>query len=199
MLTFFAGLGTGLSLIIAIGAQNAFVLRQGLKKEHVLAVVLFCALSDAALIALGVAGLGGLIEQVPILIEIMRYGGAAYLIWFGLSAARRAFEPGALSASGGEPKALWATLITAASLTYLNPHVYLDTVILLGAVANQFDPNQWVFAFGAILGSFVWFISLGFGAKLLARFVTRESFWRVLDGFIALVMFAIALTLLFGL
>lgn len=199
MLTFFAGLGTGLSLIIAIGAQNAFVLRQGLKKEHVLAVVLFCALSDAALIALGVAGLGGLIEQVPILIEIMRYGGAAYLIWFGLSAARRAFEPGALSASGGEPKALWATLITAASLTYLNPHVYLDTVILLGAVANQFDPNQWVFAFGAILGSFVWFISLGFGAKLLARFVTRESFWRVLDGFIALVMFAIAVTLLFGL
>jgi len=199
VLTFFAGLGTGLSLIIAIGAQNAFVLRQGLKKEHVLAVVLFCALSDAALIALGVAGLGGLIEQVPILIEIMRYGGAAYLIWFGLSAARRAFEPGALSASGGEPKALWATLITAASLTYLNPHVYLDTVILLGAVANQFDPNQWVFAFGAILGSFVWFISLGFGAKLLARFVTRESFWRVLDGFIALVMFAIAVTLLFGL
>jgi len=199
VLTFFAGLGTGLSLIIAIGAQNAFVLRQGLKKEHVLAVVLFCALSDAALIALGVAGLGGLIEQVPILIEIMRYGGAAYLIWFGLSAARRAFEPGALSASGGEPKALWATLITAASLTYLNPHVYLDTVILLGAVANQFDPNKWVFAFGAILGSFVWFISLGFGAKLLARFVTRESFWRVLDGFIALVMFAIAVTLLFGL
>lgn len=199
MLTFFAGLGTGLSLIIAIGAQNAFVLRQGLKKEHVLAVVLFCALSDAALIALGVAGLGGLIEQVPILIEIMRYGGAAYLIWFGLSAARRAFRPGVLSASGGEPKALWATLITAASLTYLNPHVYLDTVILLGAVANQFEPNQWVFAFGAILGSFVWFISLGFGAKLLARFVTRESFWRVLDGFIALVMFAIALTLLFGL
>jgi len=199
VLTFFAGLGTGLSLIIAIGAQNAFVLRQGLKKEHVLAVVLFCALSDAALIALGVAGLGGLIEQVPILIEIMRYGGAAYLIWFGLSAARRAFEPGALSASGGEPKALWATLITAASLTYLNPHVYLDTVILLGAVANQFDPNQWVFAFGAILGSFVWFISLGFGAKLLARFVTRESFWRVLDGIIALVMFAIAVTLLFGL
>jgi len=188
-----------LSLIIAIGAQNARVLRQGLKKEHVLAVVVFCALSDAALIALGVAGLGGLIEQVPILIEIMRYGGAAYLIWFGLSAARRAFEPGALSASGGEPKALWATLITAASLTYLNPHVYLDTVILLGAVANQFDPNQWVFAFGAILGSFVWFISLGFGAKLLARFVTRESFWRVLDGFIALVMFAIAVTLLFGL
>ena len=199
MLTFLAGLGTGLSLIIAIGAQNAFVLRQGLKREHVFLVVLFCALSDALLITLGVAGLGSLIQALPVLLEFMRFGGAAYLIWFGFSAAKRALKPGVLSAQGGEPRMLWATLATAASLTFLNPHVYLDTVILLGSVANQFDPSQWIFAIGAIAGSFAWFFSLGYGARLLAKFVTRESFWRVLDGVIALVMFVIAGTLLIGL
>ena len=199
MLTFFAGLGTGLSLIIAIGAQNAFVLRQGLKKEHVFAVVIFCALSDALLIAMGVAGLGSLIQALPILLEIMRFGGAAYLIWFGLSALKRAIKPGVLSAQGGEAKKLWPTLITAFSLTYLNPHVYLDTVILLGSVANQFDPAQWLFAFGAMAGSLLWFFSLGYGARFLSKYVTKESFWRVLDGIIAFVMFSIAMTLLFGL
>lgn len=199
MLTFFAGLGTGLSLIIAIGAQNAFVLRQGLKKEHVFAVVIFCALSDALLIAMGVAGLGSLIQALPILLEIMRFGGAAYLIWFGLSALKRAIKPGVLSAQGGEAQKLWPILITAFSLTYLNPHVYLDTVILLGSVANQFDPAQWLFAFGAMAGSLLWFFSLGYGARFLSKYVTKESFWRVLDGVIAFIMFSIAMTLLFGL
>lgn len=198
MIAALTGFFTGLSLIIAIGAQNAFVLRLGLKKQHVLAVVLFCAISDALLIVAGVAGLGAVIEQLPILLEIFRYAGSAYLIWFGISAFRRIGTDQSLEA-GGESASLLKTLGTMAALTWLNPHVYLDTVILLGSIGNQFTPEQWLFALGASAGSFVWFFSLGFGAQLLSRFVSSPRFWKILDGFIALVMFAIAGTLLFGL
>ena len=198
MVALFTGLLTGLSLIIAIGAQNAFILRLGLRKEHVLPAVLFCAISDTVLIIAGIAGLGALIQQLPILLEIFRYAGSAYLIWFGISAARRAFKPQTLEAKG-DGATLRATLLTVAALTWLNPHVYLDTVILLGSIGNQFAPEQWLFAFGAATGSFVWFFSLGFGARLLSRFVSSERFWKYLDLGIALVMFVIAGTLLFGL
>jgi L-lysine exporter family protein LysE/ArgO len=192
-----AGFFTGLSLIIAIGAQNAYVLRLGLMRHHVFAAVLFCAISDALLIIAGVAGLGAVIQQLPLLLEIFRYAGAAYLIWFGISAVRRALRPSSLEAQG-EALTLIKTLATMAGLTWLNPHVYLDTVILLGSIGNQFEPNQWWFALGAATASFVWFFSLGYGAKLLSRFMASVRFWQVLDIVIALVMFSIALTLLFG-
>lgn len=192
-----AGFFTGLSLIIAIGAQNAYVLRLGLMRHHVLAVVLFCAISDALLIIAGVAGLGAVIQQLPLLLEVFRYAGAAYLIWFGISAIRRALKPQSLEAQGQALPVL-KTLGTMAALTWLNPHVYLDTVILLGSIGNQFEPNQWWFVLGAASASFVWFFSLGYGAKLLSRFMSSVRFWQVLDLVIAAVMFAIAGSLLFG-
>ena len=192
-----AGFFTGLSLIIAIGAQNAYVLRLGLMRHHVFAVVLFCAVSDAVLIIAGVAGLGALIQQLPLLLEIFRYAGAAYLIWFGIGAVRRAINPKTLEAQG-ESFPLVKTLGTMAALTWLNPHVYLDTVILLGSIGNQFQPNHWWFAVGGALASFVWFFSLGYGAKLLSRFMSSVRFWQVLDMAIAAVMFTIAGTLLFS-
>jgi L-lysine exporter family protein LysE/ArgO len=192
-----AGFFTGLSLIIAIGAQNAYVLRLGLMRHHVFAAVLFCAVSDALLIIAGVAGLGALIQQLPLLLEIFRYAGAAYLIWFGIGALGRALKPSSLEAQG-EALPLIKTLGTMAALTWLNPHVYLDTVILLGSIGNQFVPNQWWFATGAAIASFVWFFSLGFGAKLLSRYMSSVRFWQVLDISIAAVMFTIAGTLLFS-
>jgi L-lysine exporter family protein LysE/ArgO len=191
-----AGFLTGLSLIIAIGAQNAFVLRQGLRREHVFAVVLFASISDALLIAVGIAGLGALIQSVPLALEVIRYAGAAYLVWFGIGALRRAFKPEILEASDGSAAGLKKALLTVAALTYLNPHVYLDTVILVGGVGNQFGADRWVFAAGAMAASFVWFFSLGYFAKLLSRFVSNPRFWQILDGFIALVMFSIAALLL---
>lgn len=196
MLAIGSGLLTGLSLIIAIGAQNAFVLRQGLTRQHVLAVVMFCALSDALLIVLGMLGLGVAIMSLPILLEVFRFGGAAYLIYFAATSFRRALRPKALEASDKKAGSLAAALATAAALTYLNPHVYIDTVLLLGSIGNQFGADRWLFALGAATGSVIWFFSLGFGAKLLSRFVTRPSFWKYLDFSIGLVMLAIALMLL---
>ena len=186
---------TGLSLIIAIGAQNAFVLRQGLRRQHVLAVVLICAFSDAMLIALGILGLGAAINSLPWLIEVFRFGGAAYLLWFAYGAARRALKPAALAESEKKTDSLKATVLTVLALTYLNPHVYIDTVLLLGSIANQFE-ERWLFALGAMSGSFIWFFALGFGANWLGKYVKRPGFWRVLDGFIALVMLTIAVLLL---
>lgn len=192
------GFLTGLGLIIAIGAQNAFVLRQGLRREHVFPIVLFAAVSDALLIVIGIAGLGALIQGYPLALEVIRYAGAAYLTWFGIGAIRRALRPAALTGDGETKGSLRAALLSIAALTYLNPHVYLDTVILLGGVANQFGAERWLFGVGAALGSFVWFFSLGYFAKFLARFVSSPKFWRVLDSFIALVMFFIAGLLLFA-
>lgn len=158
-------------------------------------MVLICAFSDALLIALGILGLGAAINSLPWLIEIFRYGGAAYLLWFAYGAARRAAKPQALEESGRSVDSLKATVFTALALTYLNPHVYIDTVLLLGSIANQFS-DRWLFAAGAMTGSFIWFFSLGFGANWLGKFVKRPGFWRILDAFIALVMITIALLLL---
>ena len=195
-----AGAGFGLSLIVAIGAQNAFVLRQGLRREHVLAVVAVCALSDVLLIAVGVGGLGSLIQAAPWLLDTMTIGGAAFLIVYGLLAARRALRPSAINADvAGKPTSLRTAVTTALALTWLNPHVYLDTVILLGSVAGSHGDDRWWFGVGAALGSIVWFTVLGYGARALRPMFAKPAAWRILDALIAIVMLAIALSLLHGL
>ncbi|SFN42915.1 LysE/ArgO family amino acid transporter [Mycetocola miduiensis] len=195
-----AGLGLGLSLIVAIGAQNAFVLRQGLRREHVAVVVLLCALSDAVLIALGVWGLGTLIEQAGWLLAVVRIAGAAFLVWYGIRSAVRSFRPGTLGAeSGGSPIPFRTAVITVLALTWLNPHVYLDTVVLLGSIGASYGDDQWWFAVGAMLGSVLWFSALGFGSRLLEPLFARPIAWRILDAAIALVMLALAASLLIGL
>lgn len=195
MLAIPAGFLTGLSLIVAIGAQNAFVLRQGLRRQHVLSVVLICAFSDALLIVLGIAGLGAAINSAPLLLEVFRYGGAAYLLWFAIRAIRSAVRPSTLVESDKQIDSLRQTIVTALALTYLNPHVYIDTVLLLGSIANQFQ-DRWLFGLGAASASFVWFFSLGFGASWLGKYVKKPVFWRILDVFIAIVMITIAAMLL---
>jgi L-lysine exporter family protein LysE/ArgO len=191
------GFATGLTLIIAIGAQNAFVLRQGIRREHVLPVVLVCSLADAILISAGVAGLGVLVTRHPIVTEVIRFGGAAFLIGYGTLAVRRALRPGSLVPSDHASGTLRAALLTCLGFTFLNPHVYLDTVVLLGSVANQYD-GTWLFAAGAVVASFTWFFALGYGAKWLSSFFARPRSWQILDGFIAAVMFALAARLLIG-
>lgn len=189
------GFLTGLSLIVAIGAQNAFVLRQGLTRSNVFLVVLICAVSDALLIALGVLGLGAVIQSLPVLLEIIRWFGVLYLIWFGISSLRRAFKPDALNTSGNSINSAKKAVLTTLSLTFLNPHVYLDTVIFIGGLAHQFGTETPLFAFGAIAASFVWFFCLGFGAKKLSPLMAKPIFWKVLDTVIALIMFSIAISL----
>ena len=197
LLTALAGFGFGLSLIVAIGAQNAFVLRQGLRREHVLAVVVVCAVSDAVLILLGIAGAGAVIASAPVVLTVVRYAGAAFLFAYGVFAARRALRPTAFTADGPAVRSsLAATLATVLALTWLNPHVYLDTVVLLGSIANTHGDDRWWFGIGAVLGSIVWFTALGFGARLLQPVFARPAAWRVLDAIIAVVMVALAVSLL---
>jgi L-lysine exporter family protein LysE/ArgO len=187
-----SGLGFGLSLIVAIGAQNAFVLRQGIRGEHVGAVVAICAISDALLIALGVGGAGALLRGE--LVDVVRWAGATFLLGYAVLAARRAWRPSALHAAGGEASGLRAVLATLA-LTWLNPHVYLDTVVLLGTVAATHGDAHWWFGLGAATGSVLWFCGLGFGARLLRKPFARPAAWRALDGAVALIMGAIGLSL----
>lgn len=193
----FAGFSLGLSLILAIGAQNAFVLRQGLRRAHVLPVVLTCALSDALLIAAGVAGFGAMVELVPWLEPVMRYGGAAFLIVYGLRAFRAAWRGGEVLESGAAVQAgsLRVAVVTCLLLTWANPHVYLDTVVLLGSISAQHG-DRLAFALGAMTASFVFFFSLGYGARLLAPLFARPVAWRILDAIVGLVMWAIAAKLL---
>jgi L-lysine exporter family protein LysE/ArgO len=195
MASLLAGFGFSLTLIVAIGAQNAFVLRQGLRREHVLAVVATCAISDAILISAGIAGLGALLSSAPTALTAVRWGGAAFLLGYALMAARRALSPGALSPADRPPATLRATLLACLAFTFLNPHVYLDTVVLLGAIAHQ-DPHQWLFGLGAVTASLVWFTTLGFGARRLAPLLARPLAWRVVDGVIAAVMAGLGLTLI---
>jgi L-lysine exporter family protein LysE/ArgO len=192
-----AGFFAALALIAAIGAQNAFVLRQGLRREHVVAVVSVCAASDALLIAAGIGGLGALIADRPVLLAVIKWGGAAFLFGYAILAARRAWRPGVLTPADRPPASLRATLLTCLAFTYLNPHVYLDTVLLLGAVAQQ-HRYQWVFGAGAMLASAVWFTALGVGARKLAPVLAKPTAWRVLDGLVAALMTAMALSLLLG-
>ena len=242
-----AGLGLGLSLIIAIGAQNLFVLRQGIRREHVFAVAAICALSDLALIIVGVSGIGAVLQAVPWLVEVIRWAGAAFLVVYGLLAARRAIRPsgealdagdggaadsgadaarrsdagaatpaasggpgasGVAPASGAAPRSgvataarvaprttLLAAALTCLALTWLNPHVYLDTVFLLGSVANTHGDGRWAFAAGAGLASIAWFFGLAYGARLLGGVLASPRAWRVLDGVIAVVMIGLGVSL----
>ncbi|BBH64681.1 amino acid transporter [Actinoplanes sp. OR16] len=190
-----AGFAASAVLIIAIGAQNAFVLRQGLRREHVLPVVLLCAFSDLALITAGIAGLGAVISAQPGLVTAIRWVGAAFLLGYAVLAARRALTPQRLETAGQAPSTLRATLLTCLALTYLNPHVYLDTVLLLGSIAQQ-HPHRWLFGIGAAAASLSWFAVLGIGARKLAPLLARPGAWRVLDGLIALVMAALGITLI---
>lgn len=196
MQTMSAGFGLGLSLILAIGAQNAFVLRQGLRRSHVFAVCLTCALSDAALIAAGVAGFGSLAQAAPWIEPVMRWGGALFLIVYGARALLSAWRGGAvLMVEGGAVEALGPVLVTCLALTWLNPHVYLDTVVLLGSVAAQYE-DRVSFAIGAMTASFVFFFTLGYGARRLAPLFARPQAWRVLDLCVGLLMWAIAAALI---
>ncbi|WP_411974753.1 LysE/ArgO family amino acid transporter [Sulfitobacter faviae] len=190
------GFALSLTLIMAIGAQNAFVLRQGLRREHVLPVVLVCAASDAVLIMSGVAGFGALAEAAPWFGPLMRYGGAAFLLWYGWRNAVSAWQGGeALEAEGQSTRSLRKAILTLLALTWLNPHVYLDTLVLLGSISAQY-PDRLSFGIGAVLASFVFFFSLGYGARLLAPLFARPRSWQVLDAIIAVTMWAIAIRLL---
>jgi L-lysine exporter family protein LysE/ArgO len=195
-----AGLGVGLSLIVAIGAQNAFVLRQGIRREHVLPIVVICTLSDAVLILAGISGIGFVVAKAPVVLTIIRFGGAAFLIAYAALAARRAFRREALraDANGGVPRpSLRAAALTVLALTWLNPHVYLDTVLLLGSVANTHgESGRWAFGAGAVVASALWFCALGFGARFLGPLFARPLAWRVLDAAIAVTMLALGIRLL---
>lgn len=224
-----AGLGLGFSLIIAIGAQNLFVLRQGLRREHVFVVAAICAASDALLIALGVSGVGLVLQAVPWLVDVVRWAGAAFLVTYGVLAARRAWRPSdralAVEETGGNgtgrqtgtgpadgtdlrgearPAGRTATatrsrllpaVLTCLALTWLNPHVYLDTVFLLGTVANTHGDERWLFAAGAMAASVIWFFGLAFGARYLGRWLSTPRAWRILDAVIAVVMIALGVSL----
>ncbi|MFC0624859.1 LysE/ArgO family amino acid transporter [Kribbella deserti] len=191
------GFAMTLSLIVAIGAQNAFVLRQGLRREHVVPIVLVCALSDALLIAGGIAGLGALISGHPTALTITRYAGAAFLFGYALFAARRAIRPSALAPADQAPTTLTRALLTCLAFTYLNPHVYLDTVVLLGALANQQgETGRWYYGLGSVAASFAWFFSLGFLARRLGPLFAKPRAWQLLDTAIALIMTTLAVTLL---
>ncbi len=199
-----AGLVFGLSLIVAIGAQNAFVLRTGLQRRHVLPVVAVCAVSDAVLIAAGVGGLGAAVDRAPAVLTAARIGGAAFLVGYAAVAARRALHPGTLTTgvdtgAAPESRSAWPAVATCLALTWLNPHVYLDTVVLLGSVASTHGAQRWWFGAGAVAASIAWFAALGYGARLLRPVFARPGAWRVLDGAIAVVMLLIAGSLLAGL
>lgn len=193
------GFGTGLSLIVAIGAQNAFVLQQGIRRQHVLPVVLICGLTDALLELLGIAGIGFVVERAPLVLEVIRWGGVAFLLWYAWGAARRALRPEALVAEQGSQAGLRQTVLACLAITYLNPHVYLDTMVLMGSVGNaQGDPERWWFAAGGALASIVWFAVLGYGARALTRFFATPRSWQILDWCIAVTMVLIAVRLVLG-
>jgi L-lysine exporter family protein LysE/ArgO len=196
VIAFSSGLASGLALIIAIGAQNAFVIRQGLKRQHVLTVVLFCAISDALLIAAGTAGLGRAIDSVPEVLEVVRWFGVTYLIFFGLKSLQSAFKHNFLTLEQGAVVSRKKTILTVLALTFLNPPVYLDTVIFLGSIANQFPSEKWLFSSGAMTASFLWFFSIGFGSKMAARFMVKIIFWKILDLSVAAIMFTLAVYLI---
>lgn len=197
---FLTGMLTGLSLIVAIGAQNAFVLRQGLRGEHVLAVCLTCAISDAILILLGVTSFGQIAQWLPWLAPAMRYAGAAFLIWYGARSMKAAVASTEALVIGTErtPEGLAKVMTACLAITWLNPHVYLDTVVLLGTISTRFDGETGSFAAGAVSGSFLFFFSLGYGSAWLRPIFAKPSAWRILEAVIAIIMWTIAAKLVLG-
>ena len=194
--SFFPGYFLSISLILAIGAQNAFVLKYGLRRQYVLPIVLTCSISDAILIIAGIAGFGALAHAVPWFETAMRYGGVLFLFWYGLQNALSAWRGGsALEGEAEVTTSLRKTLLTLLAITFLNPHVYLDTVVLIGSISAQYE-DRLAFGIGAALGSFTFFICLGFGSRLLSPIFANPAAWRVLDATIALTMWVIAISLL---
>ena len=191
------GFFTGLSLIVAIGAQNAFVIKQGLLRSHVTLIVIVCSLSDALLIVIGTGGLGTIIQSKPDLLDLIRWFGVIYLTWFGIKSVRSAFRNDTLTASDQSEGSWKKVLLTVLAMTYLNPHVYLDTVIFVGSLANQFEAQRWYFALGACIASGVWFSASGYGARSASHLMSKPLFWRILDSGIAAIMFTLAITLAF--
>ncbi len=190
------GFFTSLALIVAIGAQNVFILRQGLQGQHLLPLVLFCGLADTVLIILGVAGLGVVIESTAWAMNVLRYGGALFLFYHGSKALQRAWQNNSMVIDNAEVLSLPNALLMVAGFTFLNPHVYLDTVILIGVLANQAGEYRWHFAAGGVLASISWFFMLGYGASLLSPWFQKSIAWKILDSAIALVMFSIGISLL---
>ena len=199
MNAYWAGLATSIGLIVAIGAQNAFVIRQGLARNRVGLIVLICALSDSVLIAAGVGGLGAVITALPWLLIVLRWGGVAYLTWFGIKTAMSVLKNEHLNADGTLAQLTAKQAVTTVlMLTWLNPHVYLDTVIFLGSLGNQFGSMRWWFVAGAATASWIWFFGIGYGAKAASRLLAKPVFWKVLDTIIALMMFTLAGVLAFA-
>ncbi|MGA2969137.1 MAG: LysE/ArgO family amino acid transporter [Acidimicrobiales bacterium] len=190
-----AGLLTGLSLIVAIGAQNAYVLRMGLSRHHINLIVAICAVSDIVLITLGIAGIGGVIRSEPSALQILRWIGVVYLSLFALRSFWRALRPEVLLPSEAKKPTRRAVVSTTLAFTFLNPHVYLDTVLLLGSIGNQYGHDRWLFALGASVSSLAWFSGLGYGARFASRLMSRPVTWRALDVAIGVVMVLIALKL----
>ena len=197
MTALLSGFALGFSLILAIGAQNAFILRQGIRGEHVGPVVLVCIVSDGLLILAGVAGFGALSEAVPVFETVMRWGGAAFLLGYGALAFWKAWTgDDALSADGGPVQSLKAAIVTVLALTWFNPHVYLDTVVLLGSVSVQFGEARWVFGLGAAAASTTFFLALGYGARALQPLFARPGAWRLLDACVGALMWTLAVYLI---
>jgi len=194
---FLSGFGLSFGLILAIGPQNAFVLRQGLRRSHVFAVVAVCVLSDAALIVAGVAGFTWMAETLPWLQPLFKWGGVAFLLVYGAMALRSAWRgTDALEADGSNAQSLWSVVVTVLALTWLNPHVYLDTLVLIGSVSTEYPGAGPAFAAGAILASALFFVALGYGARTLAPLFARPVAWRLLDLSVAVVMWTIAAKLI---
>jgi L-lysine exporter family protein LysE/ArgO len=196
---FLSGFALSAALIMAIGAQNLFVLRQGLQGEHVGAIVLFLGLSDALLIVAGVGGMGAFLSAAPRLTTVLAFGGAAFLAWYGIAAFRRMAAPLAMAAAAGTGLSLGRAMATGAAFTFLNPHVYLDTVLLMGTAGSAQPENlRPFFVLGAASASLSWFAALGYGARLLQPVFTRPAAWRFLDAVVAVVMLSLAASLLVG-
>lgn len=199
--TVLMGLGAGLSLIVAIGAQNAFILRQGIIGKYVTPIVLFCIFGDVLLIGAGIWSVGKLAEGFDWVLEALRWFGGAFLVWYGFSAAKRALNPSTLTVDPSEqgPQSVGKALAFTFAITYLNPHCYLDTFVLLGSLANTHgETGRWWFYLGSITGSILWFTALGYGSRFLRPLFAKPGAWRILDGFIALLMFFLAFQVMFG-
>ncbi|BBM66143.1 LysE/ArgO family amino acid transporter [Vibrio alfacsensis] len=196
MPTYLAGFTLGITLILAIGAQNTFVLKQGIKQQHVFLVCAICAFSDAILISFGVLGFGYLVKQFPLIETIARYAGMLFLIWYGLSSLHSSLtQRHVINPEGNTSKGVWKTALFCLAFTWLNPHVYLDTVVLLGSISTQYDPHQWYFYAGALTASFVFFFSLGYGAKYLTPIFRHARSWQILEFIIGWVMLFLAISL----
>lgn len=199
MIAYFAGLSLGLSLILAIGAQNAFVLKQGLKKQHIFIVCLICAVSDSILVAAGVSGFGLIVKEMPWVATVSRFGGVVFLgIYAAKSFLAALTQKHVLDPAEELNTSLRRTVVICLAFTWLNPHVYLDTVVLLGSISTQYTEAKLQFASGAITSSFLFFFSLGYGARLLAPVFQKPISWKILDFFIGIIMISIAISLVAG-